>query len=587
MAGLLLAFYPSAIYFDCLIQKPVSDLFLVSLLLWVLGVLDQKPNLRWWMISGLILGLLALSRENALVLPVVLIPSVLAGWFSKGTEVCVADCWKRCAVRVGSLLAGLALVLVPVALRNEIVGGEFHLTTSQFGPNLFIGNHPGANGMYVALRPGRGSFDYEQQDATELAETAVGHKLRPSEVSSYWTRQVIHYVRTEPMDWLRLMARKFWLTWNAFEAPDVEDQYTYADASPLLRVLTGLFHFGVLCPIAVLGMVLGWPMRRRIGILYLTLLGYAASVAMFYVFARYRFPLVGWLVLFGGAGLVQAYDELRSRRFQRVVLGLGIALVVAVGIHGPTESRAECQAMTQCNLGLNLLQLPDKTDEAISCFQRALELRSDLAEAQCGLGIALTLEGRPNEAIVHLRESLRLNPDYSEAQFNLGNALAAQGQLGPAISAYEESIRLQPSLADAHCNLANALLSRGQPERAISEYEAALKWKPTLFEAHNNLGFALAGQGRYPEAIMHYREALRMNPNSPDAHANLGAALAAHGEREQAVAEYRESLRLDPVEPRCATISLGYWPLPRTTRPSLRIEFGRIGTARRDLLRCG
>ena len=44
---------------------------------------------------------------------------------------------------------GLALVLLPVAARNYAVGGGFYLTTSQFGPNFFIGNNPRADGTYA------------------------------------------------------------------------------------------------------------------------------------------------------------------------------------------------------------------------------------------------------------------------------------------------------------------------------------------------------------------------------------------------------------------------------------------------------
>jgi hypothetical protein len=69
-----------------------------------------------------------------------------------------------------AFVLGLAIVLLPVAIRNYAVGGGFYLTTSQFGPNFFIGNNPNADGTYASLRFGRGAPEYERQDATELAE---------------------------------------------------------------------------------------------------------------------------------------------------------------------------------------------------------------------------------------------------------------------------------------------------------------------------------------------------------------------------------------------------------------------------------
>jgi len=52
---------------------------------------------------------------------------------------------------------GVALLLIPVAVRNYAVGGGFYLTTSQFGPNLYLGNNPRTDGTAGSLIAGRGS----------------------------------------------------------------------------------------------------------------------------------------------------------------------------------------------------------------------------------------------------------------------------------------------------------------------------------------------------------------------------------------------------------------------------------------------
>src|SRR4029077_1610877 len=88
---------------------------------------------------------------------------------------------------VAAFLLGLALVLVPVATRNSIVGGGFYLTTSQFGPNFSTGSIPPADGTYASLRYGRGAPEYERQDATELAELSLGRRLSPADVFHYRT----------------------------------------------------------------------------------------------------------------------------------------------------------------------------------------------------------------------------------------------------------------------------------------------------------------------------------------------------------------------------------------------------------------
>ncbi|MBI2871247.1 MAG: glycosyltransferase family 39 protein, partial [Candidatus Omnitrophica bacterium] len=73
-AGLILSLYAPAIFFDGLIDKPVLDLFLVALLLVFLAGVLKNPHWAKWIGQGVVLGLLGLSRENALlVAPVVAI----------------------------------------------------------------------------------------------------------------------------------------------------------------------------------------------------------------------------------------------------------------------------------------------------------------------------------------------------------------------------------------------------------------------------------------------------------------------------------------------------------------------------------
>ncbi len=72
-AGWLLAVYPTAIFFDALVQKSVLDLFLISLLLYALGRIRTAPGPGRCLAVGLTLGCLILTRENAgIFAPVVL-----------------------------------------------------------------------------------------------------------------------------------------------------------------------------------------------------------------------------------------------------------------------------------------------------------------------------------------------------------------------------------------------------------------------------------------------------------------------------------------------------------------------------------
>lgn len=137
------------------------------------------------------------------------------------------------------------------------MGGEFTLTTVQMGPNFYIGNHAGATGRYIALQPGHESPPFERQDARRLTERAIGRSLSDGEVSRYWVDQSFDYIREQPIDWMMLLATQWMLVWNAYEISDVESYAIHCEWSSLLAALGTVFHFGVLCPIAVLGAILG------------------------------------------------------------------------------------------------------------------------------------------------------------------------------------------------------------------------------------------------------------------------------------------------------------------------------------------
>ena len=69
----------------------------------------------------------------------------------------------------------------------------------------------------------------------------------------------------------------------------------------------------------------------------------------------------------------------------------------------------------------------DRSDEAITHYQRALEIKPDLAVAHDNLGVILAGHGQIDEAIDHYRKAVEIKPDYEEAHNNLGFLLLRKG----------------------------------------------------------------------------------------------------------------------------------------------------------------
>jgi tetratricopeptide (TPR) repeat protein len=533
IAGALLAVYPPAIFLDGLLEKSSFVTFFTVLLLWLVSTPPTGMTARRWLAAGATLGLLTLTRENALLL---VLPLLL--W------IVLAPVPRR-ARAAAALTAGCLAILLPVGVRNLVAGGGFHLTTAQFGPNFYIGNHTGASGTYDSLTVGHGSAADEQEDARRLAEQSAGRPLTASEVSAFWSNRAWREIRSQPMAWIRLLARKAALTFNAAEIADTETLDVYAEWSSLLRALRP-FDFGVLLGLAAFGAVLTASSWRRLWLPYALAATYAASVVLFYVFARYRFPIAPVLMILAAAGVVQAARLAAGRQVRRLAPALAAAAGAVVLAHVPLESARASRAMHYADIGAAIGKDPNRASQAMEFYQRALSEAPENPAAQFGVGTLLARMGRPSEAIAHYESAVHAWPAYAEARYNFGLALAAIGRREESAQQLEESVRLRPDDVEARLALAKVMIGLQRPDLALAHYEDTLARQGDNVKALVGSGVALTQLGRSREAIERYLRALKLTPDDVEAHNNLGYTLATEGRLDEALPHFERALALNP-----------------------------------------
>jgi tetratricopeptide (TPR) repeat protein len=534
-AALLLASYAPAIFFDALIEKSILDLFFLSILLVLANRAMERPHWSEWFAIGAVLGFLGLSRENALVLAAV-VPVWIGFYFSQESG------QTRC--RWAALFfCGLLLVLAPVGLRNLAVGGEFKLTTSQLGPNFFIGNNPAADGTYGSIAKNLGEPQLEGVDAARLAERDLGRKLTAGQVSDYWFEKSWSYIRSQPLAWLRLFATKWLLLWNRHEIEDSDDFYIYQQWSSLLSLLGSVNHFGLLAPLAAVGLWLTREQWRRLSLLYAMIVSLALSIAIFYVFGRYRFPLVPFLALFAGAAVIQLGSFYKGRAWQKLAVAGLIFIVTAMIANWPMHGFSGPGAAGYNNLS-NAYYKQGKVDEAIKMALKAIALKPDYGVAHYNLGNLYAGQGRFDLAQSHFQTALRLYPNYADVWSNLGQLIAERGDLETGIQYFRRAIELKPALSRAHLNLGVALAKQGRIAEAVHPLEEAARLAPGSAEARFGLGSLYAAQQRYDEAVKWFDATLRIEPDHVAAHQSLAQLLALQGKKTEAIRHYQEAMRI-------------------------------------------
>ncbi|MGB7346894.1 MAG: glycosyltransferase family 39 protein [Pirellulaceae bacterium] len=428
----MLATFPPAIFYDGIIQKASLAALLLCALLLSISRLQQSPSFARAAPVGLFLGLLVLTRENAMLWVPLLGVWVIWQTWSRGLRYSV--------VSAAAYVGGLAVILMPVAARNASLGGEWSPTTFQAGPNFYIGNNLSADGIYRPLVHGHETPLYERSDAVSIAEETQGHAMTSREVSQFWMSRTWTEIKAAPGRWILLMLQKSFMLVNWFEVPDTESLSYYREYSiPLMAVR--FWNFGVLFSLSMVGLWLSWHQWRELWIDYALILSMAFAIVLFFILGRYRLPLVPLLIPFaalGIGGLVQ--KTIGPKKWLQLRVPLLIIIVSTALCFMPVHDVSGLNASSEMNVGVAAAE-QGNTELAIQMLRRAVRSQPYFAECHYNLGRALIQAGKPSQGIVSLQKAIELDSELPMADFMLGKAFEMRGDMGPAMHHYQRASR--------------------------------------------------------------------------------------------------------------------------------------------------
>jgi tetratricopeptide (TPR) repeat protein len=169
---------------------------------------------------------------------------------------------------------------------------------------------------------------------------------------------------------------------------------------------------------------------------------------------------------------------------------------------------------------------------AVTAFNRAVELDSNFPEALNNLGVSQAELNKYDEAIASYQKALSLRPGYSAALYNLGYALLKTEQFPEAIEKYKDALNLEPKDPDILLNLGVAFHKNNQLSDAIESYNRALELTPDDPEILHLLGMSLFEAERTNDAIASVQKAVQLKPNEPKFQQTMDDMLRSVEEKE-------------------------------------------------------
>ena len=304
LTALMVGIFIPGIHFEGQIEKTA-----LSVMLLVVGVdLFLVGTNGAILAAGLVAGLATLARGNTLLLLPLAALVLALGWDRERGDPLVANSRERLGRAALFLAAALPLISL-ATLHNYLATGELVPTTTNFGINLYLGNHP-ANlyGYYDPPDFLHHSTSRELPDFHAEATRRAGQKFTDRTLSDFWAGQTWKVIKADPGMAAARIVHKLQLAVNRDEVPDSDDVVLVAQWSPVLR--SPILWFGQVLPLALLGAVIGWR-RRSVRIVLAVTATYVLSLLPFFVMARLRIQLVPFLAVLGSGALVWILSMLR------------------------------------------------------------------------------------------------------------------------------------------------------------------------------------------------------------------------------------------------------------------------------------
>ena len=185
-------------------------------------------------------------------------------------------------------------------------------------------------------------------------------------------------------------------------------------------------------------------------------------------------------------------------------------------------------------------------EEAIVCFDTAVESAPHLADAWQGKGICLGELDESDAAIACFERVILIDPNNYRGWHNRGKALMRVDRYEEAITCFKRVLQLKPENYKAWYNRGLCLDHLRHLEQAIHSFDQALSLKPDCYYGWSGRGNTLTRMHRYDEAIYAFDRSIDLRSQNFPAWYGKAAAYGASRQILQAIGSLSQAMAYAP-----------------------------------------
>jgi len=483
LSAIFACLYAPLIYFDLEFLDTFFIIFLDLLLIYLLLFNQKKPSSFKLLLSGIFLGLSAITRPNILLFAI-FVPLGLIFYFRKEISP------KKIFTFILFFAIGVFLVILPVTLVNYFAGKDSVLISWQGGINFYLGNNPQASG-YKAVAPGiRTTWEGIYYDGITLAEKFSGKQLKLSQASDFWFKQGFDFILKEPFVALKLYLKKIALFLGGYEISENPNIYFFWSdprnlLGPLLWKKIISFPGGILLPLAWLGILLALKERKRLSLVLGFVLTYMLSVILFFVNTRFRIPVIPFLLIFSAFAILKIFEQKEIKK-KITLIFVSILFIILGNIDLTSQMAPVYEAQFHYILG-NAYLKENSFQKAEEEFSKSIQISEEQARGFTGLGVIRYMQGNYPEAESLLKKALQVDSTEVFAYRYLGDIYARRGEYLKALQEYQIALNLNPEYGEAYFGAGYVYANLGELKKAVEMWEKSLLYSPDLPGTRQNL----------------------------------------------------------------------------------------------------